>query len=156
MKLIMFPLLFSIGFLAYENRDKIADQYNAAYPPDPGKAAALNQCIGENRGFNRLDPDDRERCYRRYLAAPSPVELPPVTSPFYAYSPSHLAGNDIRRQEANESYHPAGGLISTAEAAPLPKPAASTPTASAHLASPIHRAATHHLVAQHIAAFPSR
>ena len=148
MKLIMFPLLFSVGFIAFQNRDKIIDQYTAAYPADPGKAAALTECINRNPNFNRLDSGDRAQCYQRYLAVTAPVPMPPVASPSYAYSPSHLAGNDVRRQEANAGYHPSA-IISSAEAATvLPKPVAppavagATPHRVAHsTAHPIYGAA---------------
>ena len=99
MKLILLPLLISVGFIAYEHHDKLVDQYNAGYPSDPAKAAALDQCARENASFSRLDADDRKHCYRRHLAAPTAI-----ASPSYAYSPSHLAGSDVRRQEANGDY----------------------------------------------------
>ena len=106
MRLIIFPLLVSLAYIGYEHRDKIADQYNAAYPSDPAKRAAIERCIAENPNFVRLDADDRQRCYRRAWGA-SPVAVAPIWFPSYAYSPSHLAGNDIRRQEAGASYAPA-------------------------------------------------
>lgn len=55
MKLILLPLFCSLAIIGFENRDKIMDQYNAAYPSDPAKAAALARCIGQNPNFNRLD-----------------------------------------------------------------------------------------------------
>jgi hypothetical protein len=107
MKLIILPLMFSVACIAYQNRDRIAEQYHAAYPVDPAKEAALERCASESKGFNRLDGDDREYCYRKYIekgsVAAAPVPAPvPVT--FYPYSPSHLDANDIRRQEANDNY----------------------------------------------------
>jgi hypothetical protein len=104
------PLVFSIACLGYVHRDKIIDQYTAAYPSDPAKQAAMQQCIEHDKNFNRLDADDRQACYRQYIAptaiAAAPVAAGPSPAPYYPYSPSHLPGNDIRRQEANDGYHP--------------------------------------------------
>ena len=116
MRFIMLPVLFSLAYIGFENRDKIADQYNAAYPSDPVKQAALQDCIARHPNFNRLDADDRHACYTGTWGR-RPVALPASPSPYYAYSPSHLAGNDVRRQEANASYRPS--IIPSAQAAPL-------------------------------------
>jgi len=150
MRLVMVPLVFSVACLAYVHRDKIIDQYNAAYPSDPAKAAAMQECIAHDKNFNRLDGDDRQACYRKYLAptavsvAPAPVATAPASAPYYPYSPSHLPGNDIRRQEANDGYHP---LIPSAQAEPL----STAPVAAPHPPGPPHpgeqdrhTAATHH------------
>ena len=71
MKLILLPLAFSVAYIAYENRDRIIDQYMAAYPVSPAKEAALARCISETADFNRLDGDDRQSCYRKYGVAPA-------------------------------------------------------------------------------------
>ena len=139
MKLIMLPLFFSIACIAYQNRDRIIDQYDAAYPSDPAKQAALTQCVAANPNFNRLDADDRQSCYHKNFGS-TPVAFAPTPSAYYAYSPSHLAGSDIRRQEANAAYRlPA--LIAKAEAAPAPLPAVHQPPhLAAHHATPAHHA----------------
>jgi hypothetical protein len=103
MKLIMLPLLISAAYLGFEHRGEIMDQYLAAYPSDPVKAEALNQCAVSRPNFNRLDTIDRDQCYSA-LAVRAPVAMAPVPSPSYAHNPSHLPGNDIRRDEANDSY----------------------------------------------------
>ncbi|HWB51594.1 MAG TPA: hypothetical protein VG651_20970 [Stellaceae bacterium] len=141
----MVPLVFSVACLAYVHRDKIIDQYNAAYPSDPAKAAAIDACIAHNKNFNRLDSDDRQACYRKYIPAAA-IVLPPSPSPYYSYSPSHLPGNDIRRQEANDGYHPLT-VIPSAQAAPLPPAAATTPPPA-----PAHPVSHHHGAARRIAA----
>ena len=82
MKFVMLPLLLSLAGIAFINRDRIADEYNAAYPSDPAKQAALQECISENAGFNRLDPDDRAYCYRHYLwAVPGVIRITRTHSP---------------------------------------------------------------------------
>ena len=139
MKILMLPLMFSIGVIAFENRDKIIDQYTAAYPSDPAKEAAMQECISHNKNFNRLDPDDRQACYRQYIH-PLPVAMAPSASPSYPYSPSQLPGNDIRRQEANGSYHPLA-VIPPAQAEPLP-PAAPPQTRPATHRVPASQPAT--------------
>lgn len=150
MRLIMVPLVFSVACLAYTHRDKIIDQYTAAYPADPAKEAAMQQCIEHNKNFNRLDADDRQGCYRKYLpptanpAGAGAIAASPSGAPYYPYSPSHLPGNDIRRQEANDSYHP---LIPSAQAQTLP-PAQPTPLPPAATPHPGQRrqnaTAAHH------------
>jgi hypothetical protein len=151
MRLVMVPLVFSVACLAYVHRDKIIDQYTAAYPSDPAKEAAMQQCIEHNKNFNRLDADDRQACYRKYLpatatsVAPAPITAGPSPVPYYPYSPSHLPGNDIRRQEANNGYHP---LIPSAQAEPLSPAGAVTPLPPA----PSHPAQQHHHTAAHRAA----
>ena len=133
MKLVMFPLIFSVAVIGFENRDKIIDQYNAAYPADPAKAAALQECISHNKSFNRLDGDDRQACYRQYIPA-MPVAVAPTPSPSYAFNPSNLPGNDIRREQANDGYRP-----------PVISPVRGDPASSRAAAdgAPHHVAATH-------------
>jgi hypothetical protein len=99
----MMPVIFTVGFLVFEQHDKMMDLYRAAYPSDPVKAAALDTCAG-NTNFNRLDSGDRAACYSGTYGRPEAPALIPTPQPTYAYSPSHLPGNDIRRQEADSAY----------------------------------------------------
>ena len=111
MKLIMLPLLVSIAYVGFEHRDAAIDLYRAAYPADPAKREALEQCARIDSNFNRLDTTDRDNCY----AATAPkvaIGTVPGTSVYYADNPSHLPANDIRRQEANNAYGAArSGLV---------------------------------------------
>lgn len=103
MKLLMVPVICTVGFLMFNQRDKMADLYHAAYPADPVKAEALKSCA-ENTNFNRLDSGDRAACYAgTYGKRETPV-LIPTPQPSYAFNPSHLPGNDIRREQANTDY----------------------------------------------------
>jgi hypothetical protein len=135
MKLILVPLMFSVACIAYQNRDRIADQYHAAYPANPAKEAAIQHCLATNPNFNRMDADDRQQCYRESLGS-TPVAIAvaaaPTPSPYYAYNPSHLAANDIRRQQANDTYLQAS-MIQAAAARPVVVVAtAYHPAAQAH------------------------
>jgi hypothetical protein len=103
MKLIMLPLLVSVAYIGFEHRDAAIDLYRAAYPADPVKREALEQCVRRDTNFNRLDTIDRDRCYAA-VAARVAVDTAPVPSPAHPYNPSHLPGNDIRRAEANDTY----------------------------------------------------
>jgi hypothetical protein len=125
MKLIMLPLLISAAYLGYEHRGEIVDQYFAAYPSDPVKAEALNQCASSQPNFNRLDAIDRDQCYSA-LAVRAPVGMAPVPSPSYAHNPSHLPGNDIRRQEASDTYRLARAAAVTPSVSP-PVPTVAAP-----------------------------
>jgi hypothetical protein len=140
--LILFPLLVSLAYIGYEHRDKIADQYNAAYPADPAKRAAIERCIAENPNFIRLDADDRQRCYRRTWGA-SPFAVAPSGPLSSAYSPSHLAGNDIRRQEAGASY--AAAVMQ----APSPVPVRTGTDVTAPLPAAAHRDPPRHPAVRH-------
>ncbi|HEV2187168.1 MAG TPA: hypothetical protein VGR70_08160 [Stellaceae bacterium] len=107
MKLIMLPVLLSVAFIGFEHRGEIVDQYRAAYPSDPAKREALEQCAHIDQSFNRLDMIDRDKCYKAILArVPAAAAAPVVAAPgpSFAQNPSHLPGNDIRRQEANDHY----------------------------------------------------
>lgn len=103
MRFIMMPVIFTVGFLAYEHHDQMMDLYRAAYPSDPAKAAALDSCA-ERQNFNRLDSGDRASCYAGTYGRQAPPVLVPTPQPVYPFNPSHLPGSDIRRQEANAAY----------------------------------------------------
>jgi hypothetical protein len=144
-KLIILPLMFSVACIAYQNRDRIADQYNAAYPTNPAKEAAIQHCLAANPNFNRMDADDRQQCYRENLGS-TPVAIPvaaaPTPSPYYAYNPSHLAANDIRRQQTNDAYLQAT-MIQAAAARPVVVVASAYhPAVQAHHTVQAYRSAT--------------
>jgi hypothetical protein len=149
MKLIMLPVLVSLAYLGFEHRGEIIEQYRAAYPADPVKRAVLEECA-RTRNFNRLDAIDRENCYSGNIGK-APVELAASPSPAYAYSPSHLAGNDVRRTEANRGY--VAGLVSAAVAAPLNPaavgPAHTTPVPPPAVARATPGAGTKHYPVHH-------
>jgi hypothetical protein len=154
MKLIMLPLLVSLAYLGIEHRGEIIDQYRAAYPVDPAKRAVLDHCAAAAPNFNRLDMDERQKCYESNLT-PAPIGLAAMPSPYYELSPSHLPGDDVRRQEANSGFRTGelGGLISSAEAAPAlrePSVPQRLPIAPAHAAAARTPAtAAHHVPAHH-------
>jgi hypothetical protein len=103
MKLIMLPVLLSVAFIGFEHRDAIIDQYRAAYPADPTKREALEQCARIDPNFNRLDTSDRANCYGAIVPRTAAGVIP-GSSVSYAHNPSHLPPNDIRRQEVNAAY----------------------------------------------------
>ena len=90
----MLPLLVSAGFIGFEHRAEVIDLYRAAYPADPIKREALEECVRRNPNFNRLDTIDRDGCYAH------------ISDPWlsYAHSPSQVPVTDIRRQQANDGY----------------------------------------------------
>jgi hypothetical protein len=128
---VLFPaIVAAIGYLGVTHTDKVVDLYRAAYPSDPQKSLALDRCAERNPNFNRLDSADRAYCYSEgYGARPAMVTLGPVPSPSYDFNLSHLPQNDIRRQQANDSYTGAptappsvsAGLTTPAMAAPVPQ-----------------------------------
>ena len=115
MKLIMIPILFPLAYVIFANHNQIMDEYRAAYPGDPVKRAVIERCA-MNRGFSRLDPDEREACYATAGLWPEVAVLTPRATPNYPYSPSQLPASDVRRQETDDTYCPAQ------QAASLPAP----------------------------------
>jgi hypothetical protein len=125
MKGILFPaLLAAAGYLGVTQTDKIVDLYRAAYPNDPQKSLALERCATRNPNFNRLDSADRAYCYSDgYEVRPAAVGLGRGLSPSYDFNPSHLPKDDVRRQQANDTYTAPPvppGLTTPAMAAPPP------------------------------------
>jgi hypothetical protein len=148
-KFVMLPLMFSIACVAYQNRDRIADQYHAAYPTDPAKEAAIQSCAARNPAFNRMDADDRQQCYRNNLEpALLPIEAAAAAaSASYAYSPSHLASNDIRRQQANDQYLQESMIKAAAARPVVVVPGAFHPAPAPAPAHPQHAASTYRAAA---------
>ena len=153
MRLIMMPVIVSIGVVMFAQRDKMLDLYRAAYPVDPAKAEALDEC-SRNPNFNRLDSGDRAVCYAKTYGRNEPpydrvdaAPLVPTPQPVYPYNPSHLPGNDIRREEANSAYLRA----IQQPAAPADVPAA-TPHPVVHPILPPHHVVHHHYAHPHTAA----
>lgn len=160
MKLIMMPVIVSIGVVMFSQRDKMVDLYRAAYPVDAAKAEALDGC-SKNLNFNRLDSGDRAACYAKAngeagpgyprIEAP-PVPLIPTPQPYYPYNPGHLPGNDIRREEANAAY-----LRAIRQPPPaMPVPAPTTPHPVVHPILPPHRVYHHRPIRRHTAAAKPR
>ena len=112
MKLIMLPVLISVAYIGFAHRDAIVDQYRAAYPTDPAKREALEQCARIDANFNRLDMIDRDNCYAAIAPRVAVITTPNAAGVSYAFNPSHLPPNDVRRHEANAAYGAArSGLV---------------------------------------------
>jgi hypothetical protein len=100
MKLVLLPLVISAAYMGFEHRDAAIDLYRLAYPNDPAKREALDQCARGVPNFNRLDSADRDSCYASFsyrIAAASAA----------SFNPSHLPANDVRREEAFDGYRAA-------------------------------------------------
>lgn len=94
MKLVMLPVIVSIGAVLFAQRDKMMDLYHAAYPGDPMKAEALRVCA-QIPNFNRLDSGDRAACYTGTFGKAEAAALPdppvPAPQPHHPYSLAHLS-----------------------------------------------------------------
>jgi hypothetical protein len=100
-------VLLGGGGMAAAYPDVVSGYYHELYPSDPAKRQALELCFLQDREFNRLDADARERCYRRALvpAAAAAGMVTPEPLLANAVDLQHAAGagsmprNDIRRAE---------------------------------------------------------
>jgi hypothetical protein len=99
----------SIG-VAVAHPGTIRNLMQAIYPTDPALRRALDQCALEDSGFNRLDPEARNACYRWLLptiepeAAGTRHPTPPANfvDLWRAAGWGHISGNDVRGQQQTE------------------------------------------------------
>jgi hypothetical protein len=110
-KLIMLPLLIAVAYVGFEHKDGIVDLYRAAYPDDPAKRDALDQCSRGVPNFNRLDSADRENCYSSISGRVAIATAP--------YNSSHLPVSDVRRQEAFDGYRLTRGVAAASMVPPI-------------------------------------
>lgn len=167
MREMLFPaILAAVGYVGLGNTDKMVDLYRAAYPNDPQKAQALERCATLYPNFNRLDSADRATCFADgYRSRPAPAVATAMgrgPAPAYEFSPSHLPGNDIRRQQANEAYvtppslpvlAPTPAMAMPAPPVPLVRPV--LPPAAAQHSEPAKHPARRYPATQQTATYPS-
>jgi hypothetical protein len=120
MKLVLLPLMISAAYMGFEHREAAIDLYRLAYPDDPAKRDALDQCSRGVPNFNRLDTADRDNCYASFSYRVAAVSAA-------SFSPSHVPADDVRRQEAYDGYRAAHdaatGHKRQANGTPVPAPA---------------------------------
>jgi hypothetical protein len=95
-RLVQFALLAALAYIGFEYVGGVIDVYRAAYPNDPVKREALDQCARGISGFSRLNEAARENCYAVFANR--------MDASARDYSPSHLPVNDVRRQQAFDGY----------------------------------------------------
>ena len=110
MKGVLISALF-LGATVAAVSPLLSTVYGDAYPADPGKRQALDQCYEADHGFNRLLANDRASCYRRFLpAAPSVLPLARAGRPYLAanfvdlwqaQARGHQPMSDVRTQQQN-------------------------------------------------------
>jgi hypothetical protein len=94
------------GFVAM-NSGVVKAFYEDIYPSDPAKRQALEFCFMHDHKFNRLDPDQRDACYRTMLmprgelAGQPPADQPIVNSVDLqrAAGMGSVPRTDVRRSE---------------------------------------------------------
>jgi hypothetical protein len=97
-----------VGAVAATMSPMITAIYHDAYPQDPGKRQALDQCYQADHAFNRLLASERAACYER-LAPPSlPVARAGAgyaaanfVDLWQAQSRGHQPMDDVRTQQRN-------------------------------------------------------
>jgi hypothetical protein len=99
-------LIVAGGFAAM-HLDVVETFYRDIYPSDSAKRQALELCFLQDHKFNRLDPDERETCYRHLLYAAGETAMParPDANPVdlqRAAGRGILPRTDIRRPERPE------------------------------------------------------
>lgn len=137
----MVPVIVLVGVGMFSQRDRMLDFYHAAYPFDPARAEALNDCAG-NPNFNRFDSGDRAVCYARVYGENGPRSVGSA-----AGSPVPRPGNEMRRAEANSDY------LRAAQYPVAPGLLTPTPHPVVHPILPSHHTvARHHPAHSHITA----
>jgi hypothetical protein len=101
-------VVIGTGGFAAMNPGVVKAFYHGIYPSDPAKREALDMCFMENHKFNRLDPDERDACYKRMLQPLGEVttsEQPNVNliDLQRAAAQGSVPRNDITRLEQNAS-----------------------------------------------------
>ena len=94
--------------------DEFLEQFNFG---DPTKQHALNECFFADHKFNRLDPAERDACYRQHATetaeaavVPAPMPPPPHLPQVNQMDLRRSAGlgrmpnNDIRAQQQTDRY----------------------------------------------------
>jgi hypothetical protein len=110
MKGLLLSALF-VGAVVAAVSPVVSTIYADAYPQDPVKRQALDQCYEADHGFNRLLADERADCYRRFMPAAAPVmPLARVVEPhlaanfvdlWQAQARGRQPRNDVRTQQLN-------------------------------------------------------
>lgn len=105
-------VVVSAGGLAATHPQAVTTYYQEIYPGDPAKRQALDVCFMQDHTFNRLDPGQREACYRHILnsaeATSAGTAAQPVLNPIdleRAAAQGSLPRNDVRRLELQETLH---------------------------------------------------
>jgi hypothetical protein len=99
------------GFAAIRP-DIVKGYYNDLYPVDPAKRQALDLCFMQDHKFNRLDPDERDACYRHILYSVGDTaaggSVKPDANPIdlqraAGQTSNSMPKNDIRRLQQTEN-----------------------------------------------------
>jgi len=106
-RLILTVAIVGGGGFAAMNPGVVRAFYEDIYPSDPAKREALELCFVRDHKFNRLDPDQRDACYRTMLVSRGEVTVqsPGVQPTANSIDLQRAAGmgsvprNDIRRTE---------------------------------------------------------
>ena len=105
MRGILGPAILTVaGGFGLTHTGAAFDLYEAAYPADPAKRLAIEYCVTADPTFNRLNPDDRARCYGGLLVPAMPTSLRPIAAARFDPGPEHAPRDDLRRQQATDRY----------------------------------------------------
>jgi len=110
MKGLLISALFA-GAVVAAVTPALSTIYADAYPQDPVKRQALDECYQTDHGFNRLLADERAACYQRFVP-PAPPALPLAAAGqpqlaanfvdlWQAQGRGHQPMNDVRTQQQN-------------------------------------------------------
>lgn len=92
------PVLCYLGIAAWQ----VGANFDALFPNEPAKRAALHDCLTANHRFNPLDKGAREGCYEARLRSPTPQPMQQANfvDLWKAQGQGPASGNDMRRASA--------------------------------------------------------
>ena len=94
------PVLCYLGIAAWQ----VGANFDALFPNEPAKRAALHDCLTTNHRFNPLDKAARDGCYEARLrpSTPQPMQQGSMQQANFvdlwkAQGQGPISGNDMRR-----------------------------------------------------------
>lgn len=89
------PVLCYLGIAAWQ----VGANFDALFPSEPAKRAALHDCLSANHRFNPLDKASRDGCYEARLrpSTPQPMQQANFVDLWKAQRQGSISSNDMRR-----------------------------------------------------------
>ena len=92
------------GGIAFTASPSVRDFYHQLYPESAVQRRALDECFMANGRFDRLDPAEREACYRYHRAAATAMPGHNAVELRQSAALGRLPQNDVRTVQQNAGY----------------------------------------------------